>query len=397
MNDASNGVAWQTDLLVIQPTPFCNINCSYCYLPHRSDKKRLSLETAERVFERLLAFPTIKEGVTIVWHAGEPMVLPPTYYDPIFRSIDRIAKSRGVEVAHSFQTNATLVTNEWCEFIKEWRPNVGVSIDGPEEFHDRNRKYRNGAGSFSKAYAGLQLLLKHEIPVHMISVLTLASLRHPEKMFEFYKQSGVHTVCFNIEEKEGVNVSSELVDSPEFVELYRSFLRRFFELGITSETDFSVREFDSAFRAIQGYKADGQINFQTNPFGIVAVDIEGNLSTFSPELLGVEHPTYGSFGFGNVLSDDFETIANRVLGSRLRADIDAGIKKCHGECKYFMVCGGGAPANKIFENGTANSTETAYCRAHQTDIDVVLDLIERLPTEAFTKVQSQLPADMRRF
>jgi uncharacterized protein len=45
-------------------------------------------------------------------------------------------------------------------------------------------------------------------------------------------------------------------------------------------------------------------------------------------------------------------------------------------CEYFNVCGGGAPANKIYENGTANSTQTAYCRSHQIAIDVVLDMIE---------------------
>jgi uncharacterized protein len=395
--DAVAGAGWQTDLVVIQPTPFCNINCSYCYLPHRNDKKRLTLDVAERIFERVLAFPTVNESVTVVWHAGEPMVLPPSYYDPMFRLIERIGASRNIEVAHSFQTNATLVSDEWCEFIKEWHPNVGVSIDGPEEFHNLHRKYRNGGGSFAKAYAGLKKLLEHDIPVHMISVLTLASLREPDRMFEFYQQAGVHTVCFNIEEKEGVNVSSELVDSPEFVKLYRSFLERFFELGIQHESELSVREFDNAFRAIQGYRSDGHVNFQTDPFGIIAVDIEGNLSTFSPELLGVEHPTYGSFGYGNVLVDDYETIAARVVESRLLADIQGGVEKCRSECKYFMVCGGGAPANKIFENNTANSSETVYCRAHQTDIDIVLGLIERIPSEALQRFQIEGSHDMRRF
>ncbi|WP_399499048.1 radical SAM protein, partial [Streptomyces sp. P17] len=71
----------QTSLLVLQPTPFCNIDCTYCYLPHRSSKKRLTFELAEIIFKKLLAFPTIGESVTIVWHAGEPMVLSVSYYE----------------------------------------------------------------------------------------------------------------------------------------------------------------------------------------------------------------------------------------------------------------------------------------------------------------------------
>jgi uncharacterized protein len=394
-------VGWhqQTDLLVIQPTPFCNINCSYCYLPHREDKKRLSIEVAERIFERFLAFPTVRGSVTIVWHAGEPMVLPPRYYQEMFELIERLAKPRSVSINHSFQTNATLVTDDWCDLIKKWRLKVGVSIDGPQDLHDRHRRYRDGSGSFAKAYAGLQKLIAHQIPVHMISVLTLTSLAQPERMYDFYEKSGVHTVCFNIEEKEGMNATSELAENPEqFVELYRAFLQRFFGLAVERGGRINVREFDAAFRNIAAYIKKGDyVNYQTEPLGIVAVDTEGNLSTFSPELLGVEHPTYGSFGFGNILTDDYETLLGRIKESRLLADINAGVEKCRKECKYFLVCGGGAPANKIFENNTAASTETVFCRALQTDVDVVLDMIERIPASALKNLQLRSSDAVRRF
>jgi uncharacterized protein len=326
------------------------------------------------------------------------MVLPPSYYEEMFELIARLAEPRQVVVRHSFQTNATLVTDDWCELIKKWGVNVGVSIDGPQDIHDRNRVYRNGNGSFSKAYAGLQKLLGHGIPVHMISVLTLTSLRQPERMYEFYEQSGVHLVCFNIEEKEGVNATSELMESPQqFVELYRSFLKRFLELAVSGGGKINVREFDNAFRNIQTYRKGVHVNFQAEPLGIISVDVEGNLSTFSPELLGVEHPTYGSFSFGNVLTDDYETILKRIFDSPLRADVAAGVRKCQAECKYYMMCGGGAPANKIFENNTAASSETVFCRALQTDVDVVLDLIERVPPATLEKLQLEPSEAMRRF
>lgn len=65
----------------------------------------------------------------------------------------------------------------------------------------------------------------------------------------------------------------------------------------------------------------------------------------------------------------------------LYADIKAGIRKCDQVCAYHSVCGGGAPSNKIYENGSAASTETLYCRTIQRGIDVVLDLMERIPQE----------------
>lgn len=371
---------WRTGLLVIQPTPFCNIDCSYCYLPHRTSKKRMSLELAERIFDRLFKFPTIKNGVSVVWHAGEPMVLPVGYYEDMFQLIQRLAGPH-IEVRHSFQTNGTLISDAWCDLVAKWDVNLGLSIDGPAEFHDLNRKYRNGSGSFAAASRGLELVQKRGIPFYVISVLTVSSLQHPDKMFDFYSQSGIENVCFNIEEKEGVNASSDLVDSPRFEELYRAFLRRFYELAVQQRKKMVVREFDSCLSAIQGY---GNFigNQQTDPLEIVSVDCDGNVSTFSPELLGMEHPAYGSFSFGNLLEDDFETIAKRVEDSKLYADIRAGIRRCKAECEYFDVCGGGAPANKIYENDSADSTETVYCRSFQIGLDVVLEMIEKIPEEA---------------
>src|SRR5215470_3390757 len=258
---------WRTGLLVVQPTPFCNINCTYCYLPHRTSKKRIALDVAEQVFDRLFKLPTIQDAVGIVWHAGEPMVLPVAYYEQMFALIERLAGVR-IEVTHSFQTNGTLLTDAWCDLIARWRVNLGLSIDGPAEFHDLNRKYRTGAGSFAAAYRGLQVVQKREIPFYVISVLTIASLQHPDKMFDFYDQAGIENVCFNIEEKEGTNASSQLVDSPSFAELYRAFLKRFFELAVQRRKRMIVREFESCLRAIQGY-GKGFGNQHADPFTII--------------------------------------------------------------------------------------------------------------------------------
>jgi uncharacterized protein len=122
---------------------------------------------------------------------------------------------------------------------------------------------------------------------------------------------------------------------------------------------------------------------------IVSVDCAGNLSTFSPELLGMEHAAYGSFTFGNVTSDDFETIAKRIEDSKVYTDIRAGIERCSRECKYYKLCGGGPPANKIYENNSANSTETVYCRSYQIAVDAVLDVIETKPQAAHLMLQTQ--------
>lgn len=371
----------QTSLLVVQPTPFCNIDCSYCYLPHRSSKKKLSVELAEILFKKVLAFPTVRDLVTVVWHAGEPLVLPVSYYESMFGLISQLSPP-GLQIRHSFQTNGTLISEAWCDLIKKWKLNIGVSIDGPQVLHDRYRKQRNGAGSFERAHEGLRKLQRAGIPFHVISVLTLESMSQPEKMLEFYLENEIDYVCFNIEEQEGSNATSRLVNSDTSDALYRSFLERFLALAIRRQRPILVREVEQSLGLIQRHGAPIH-NEQNEAFRIISVDCDGNLSTFSPELLGLEHERYGSFCFGNVIQDTFDEIAARVQGSRLQTDITAGVRECANACAYYGLCGGGAPSNKIFENGSAATTETAHCRAFMRSVDVVLDLIERLPSDIY--------------
>src|SRR6266581_8226001 len=162
-------------LLVVQPTPFCNIDCRYCYLPDRTNKAVVAEATLANLFSQVFASGWIRDGVTIVGHAGEPMVLPIDFYRGAFRLIDGL-KPADLAVTHSFQTNGTLIDDAWCDFFAEEHVNIGVSIDGPKRLHDRNRLTRSGRGTFDKTIVGIRLLRRYDVPFHVISVLSTASL-----------------------------------------------------------------------------------------------------------------------------------------------------------------------------------------------------------------------------
>jgi len=297
----------------------------------------------------------------------------------MFELVRDLAPSN-LTIRHSFQTNGTLISDAWCELIKKWKLNIGISIDGPRELHDLYRKHRNGTGSFDRTYEGLRKLQREGIPFHTISVLTLESMAEPEKLLDFYTENEIPYVCFNIEEQEGANVKAKLAQHQAADALYHSFIERFLDLTIARGKTVLVREVEHSLQAIRAHGAPIR-NVQTEPFGIISVDCEGNLSTFSPELLGLTHDRYETFCFGNVAHDTFDEIAARVLGSGVFADIEAGVHKCADSCAYYRLCGGGAPSNKIFENGSAATTETVYCRTLMRSMDVALNLIERLPAD----------------
>src|SRR6266849_5912682 len=129
-------------LLVIQPTRFCNIDCRYCYLPDRANKSVVAEATLANLFSQVFASGWVRDGLSVVWHAGEQMVLPIGFYRDAFQMVDRL-KPAALSVMHSFQTNGTLINKAWCEFFAEEQVNLGVSIDGPRRLHDRNRVTRS--------------------------------------------------------------------------------------------------------------------------------------------------------------------------------------------------------------------------------------------------------------
>jgi uncharacterized protein len=364
-----------TSLIIVQPTPFCNIDCSYCYLPSRNDRTRLEADQIGTIFKKLLTFPSVQEQVSVVWHAGEPLVPGIAYYEKVFAEIEKAARG-GLQINHAMQTNGTLINDAWCDFFKRWNVGLGVSIDGPMAIHDACRKTRSGQGTFKKTVEGIARLRANEIPFYVISVLTKVALLQPDAMFDFYQAFDIRDVGFNIEEKEGMNETSSLEGLDDEARLV-AFFTRFSELMVEREFPIAVRELEEALASIQMLDVTGPSSHQNEPFGIITIDVTGNVYTFSPELAGFTAERYGSLSIGNIFEASYEELRDSAKLALMTAEIKAGIERCRRECSYFRVCGGGTPSNKLFENGSFASTETKFCRlTKQRVTDFVLRSIE---------------------
>ena len=370
------------ELLVIQPTPFCNIDCRYCYLPNRNAKAVVAPATLANLFTQVFASGWLEDCLSVVWHAGEPMVLPIGFYRDAFQLIDR-AKPRELTVTHAFQTNGTLIDDAWCEFFAEAHVNLGVSIDGPKLFHDRNRRTRSGHGTFDKTIAGIRRLRRHNVTFHVISVLSAVSMAAPREMFDFYVEEGIERVCFNVEESEGDHVSQSFANGGVETAYYR-FLSEFWRLSAAMPEKIPfIREIEHAVEQVIRPKDARFCNQLVEPFAITSMDWAGNISTFSPELLGLKNAEYGDFLLGNINHDALVDMPRQANFAKMLADIEAGVAMCREQCEYFSVCGGGEPVNKLAENGTFVSTETTYCRlTKMRATDLVLDALERVQPSA---------------
>jgi uncharacterized protein len=329
--------------LVIQPTPFCNIACTYCYLPHRSDRSVMSQRTLQAVFDRVFTSGWAAPELTVIWHAGEPLVMPVAWYREAFDLIERL-RPAGLRIRHAIQTNGTLITPAWCALFRDYNVGVGVSIDGPRHLHDEHRRTRSGRGTFDKTIAGIRMLRSHGIDFHVITVLSQHSLDDPEALVDFYSAEGIDQVCFNVEESEGDHQSG-LFSQADLQSRFSVFLDRFWRCARQRDGFQFIREVDGMLPRVLRPEEAEMTNEQVVPFGMMNVACNGDVSSFSPELLGLKNAEYDDFIVGNVHTHSLADMLASATMRRMTRDIGRGVEACRQNCPYFSVCGGGAPVN----------------------------------------------------
>jgi len=347
-------------LVVLQSTGFCNIDCDYCYLPDRSNRRQtMDLDTVAQAARLVFDQRLLKNEIDIVWHAGEPLTLPPAYYAEAIKMIEA-ARPPAVTVHYGVQTNGTLIDDSWIDLFERHAITVGVSLDGPRDLHDRNRKYRNGAGSHGRAVAGIGKLQARGYPFHFIGVVTAHTLPRAAELIRYYWGLHPTAVGLNIDEREAQNRNSSLdgVAAATFEQFIAALLQ---EAARQNDPRIALRDFQRTMSSLISGKPED--NDQVIPLRIVNVAFNGDISTFSPELLALDADLRQRFIFGNVhrcgslldILDDARFVA-------AHGEIHRGVERCARECEYFQYCGGGAPVNKLCEKNTLDVAETNFCR-----------------------------------
>lgn len=170
----------------------CNLRCKYCYylekdkLYDHAHNHVITEDLLERFIKEYIEAQTMPQ-VLFTWHGGETLMRPISFYKHALELERRYA--RGHQIDNCIQTNGTLITDEWCEFFKENHFLVGVSIDGPQEFHDEYRKTATGKPTFQKVMHGIDLLNKHGVEWNALAVVNDFNADYPLDFYHFSRRS----------------------------------------------------------------------------------------------------------------------------------------------------------------------------------------------------------------
>ncbi|MDF0492472.1 cyclophane-forming radical SAM/SPASM peptide maturase GrrM/OscB [Bradyrhizobium yuanmingense] len=359
-------------LIILQPTPYCNINCSYCYLGHRDDKRLMTREVLEALREKVFRRLSPRSAPIVVWHAGEPTAAPIEWYEHAYGRLRDVAPS---QTSFAIQSNGIAIDNRWIELFRRTNTNVSLSVDGPQRFHDARRRTRNDKPTWHLAIGALKRLQEAGFDPSVITVLHTDGLHYPEDYYAFYREHRITQISFSVDELEGANKSSSFAGR-DFKPALTDFLVAILERAYCDGYPLHIREVERIAQRLAGIELSD--NEQVEPWAALVVAADGSVSTFSPEFMEMEAPAYDNFVFGNILEGSFEEFTERPAFLSASRDIADGIEACKKSCRYFLVCGGGSPVNKLSEKRDMKASETDFCRlTTQASADALFGLLSR--------------------
>ena len=343
--------------------PLCNLNCAYCFYLEKQalfgsgESYRMSDEVLSKfVANYIISQPT--PVVEFVWQGGEPSLMGLDFYR---RAVEYQRPYRNLKtINNSFQTNGTLLTDEWCAFFKEHNFFVGLSLDGPEVIHDRYRYLRSGKGTFKEVMRGLRLLQKHGVEYNILAGVAKETAYRPLEVYKFFKEQGIEFIQFTpiIErvpdknaEKFGLQLAlPAALDHKELntqvtswtvePEPYGDFLIAVYEEWVRQDVGkIFVMNFEWALNAWIGNPSPVCI-FAQQCGRAVAVEHNG-------DVYACDHYVYPEYRLGNILTENLGQLIESSVARGFGPHKENTLPRWCRECEVLKACWGGCPKHRF--------------------------------------------------
>lgn len=257
----------------------CNLNCSYCYIYNKADSgwQQQPPVMTDAIFDRTIArirrhcVLSGQDSVLLLFHGGEPTLVGAPAFDAMCRRAR--ARLQNVDLSLAIQTNGTRLTPAWIDVFREHDVQVGISMDGPKDIHDRFRLDHLGHGSYDALAYGVSLLQEAEVPFTILSVLALGA--DPLRIHRHFLSLGCRSLSYLLPactHEDIASIRSRFGPTP-----CADFLIPIFDdWWFTSTLDVKIREFWNIGRVIMG--GTSQLDSIGNPpLRFVSIATDGSI------------------------------------------------------------------------------------------------------------------------
>ncbi len=367
----------------------CNLACDYCYYLEKSKlyqdnpKHVMSDSLLEKFIEEYINSQTMSQ-VLFTWHGGETLMRPISFYK---KAIELQKKySRGRIIDNCIQTNGTLLNDEWCRFFKENNWLVGVSIDGPQEFHDEYRRTKQGRPSFVNVMRGIQLLNKHQVDWNALAVVNDFNADYPLDFYHFFKDIGCHYIQFSpiveriYKHDDGRHLASvedqevELSDFSVTPRQWGNFLCAIFDEWVKEDVGtYFVQLFDATLANWMGEQPG--ICTMAKTCGHAGV------MEFNGDVYSCDHFVFPKYRLGNIHTKTLVEMLYSEKQQKFGQDKFETLPTQCKQCEYLFACNGECPKNRFSKTSTGESGLNYLCAGYYQFFDHVAKYMDYMKNE----------------
>lgn len=368
----------------------CNLACKYCYYLEKTNlykentsKFVMSDSLLEKFIEEYINSQTMPQ-VLFTWHGGETLMRPLSFYQKVVELQKKYANGRTID--NCIQTNGTLLNDEWCEFFRDNHWLVGISIDGPQEFHDEYRKNKQGKPSFMKVMQGIHLLNKHQVEWNAMAVVNDYNADYPLEFYHFFKELGCHYIQFTpIVERihphaDGRHLAhvlqkeEKLADFSVSPEQWGNFLCTIFDEWVKNDVgEYFIQIFDSTLANWMGA--------QPGVCTMAPTCGHAGVMEFNGDVYSCDHFVFPEFKLGNIyeksLIEMMYSEKQIQFGQQKR---DSLPNKCK-ECNYLFACNGECPKNRFLTTEDGEPGLNYLCKGYYQFFDHVAPYMDFMKKE----------------
>lgn len=353
----------------------CNLACDYCYY---LEKGKLYPEVKNHIMSEQLLEKFIKDylecqtmpQVLFTWHGGETLMRPISFYKKALELQKKYG--RGRQIDNCIQTNGTLLTDEWCRFFKEHNFLVGISIDGPQEFHDEYRRNRQDLPSFYKVMKGVELLKKHQAEYNAMAVVNDYNVDYPLDFYNFFKEIDCHYIQFApIVERLVQHANGTMLTSPEQQDAHIKLAP--FSVDSEKWGDFLCAIFDEWVKEdvgnyyIQLFDATlaNWVGEQPGVCTLARTCGHAGVMEFNGDLYACDHFVFPEYKLGSICT---QTLTEMMYSqNQLKFGTDKYDKlpmQCK-ECEFLFVCNGECPKNRFLHTVSGEPGLNYLCKGYK--------------------------------
>lgn len=350
----------------------CNLACDYCYYLEKlnlykdSSKYVMSDELLECFIREYINSQTMPQ-VLFTWHGGETLMRPLSFYKRVVELQRQYANGRTID--NCIQTNGTLLTDEWCEFFRQHNWLVGVSIDGPQEFHDEYRRNRQGRPSFAKVMQGINLLKKHGVEWNGMAVVNDYNADYPLEFYHFFKEIGCRYIQFApIVERlsphqDGRHLASplqqdeKLADFSVSPEQWGNFLCTLFDEWVRNDVgQYFIQIFDATLA--------NWVGEQPGVCSMAKTCGHAGVMEFNGDVYSCDHFVFPEFKLGNIYEKTLVEMMYSERQQQFGLDKQRTLPSQCKECEFLFACNGECPKNRFAKTASGEPGLNYLCKGY---------------------------------